>query len=207
MPSHLRSSAAAIAACLLVSCGSSSVESSSGTKVDACIPLTFPCKGFTPGFWTSPNGCEANPGVLTALNAFLAEHGFVETVDDCDELEAILLTNASDMAPKLLAMWIAFVLNFEGEACDGQPLQFVFDWTQWIPEGGTCGSALEALFASDVVTLDELAPVVKTLLESGTRCEQETLKNFFDAANNDAAVCTCECVTGGNGGFTGGFSQ
>jgi hypothetical protein len=201
---------AAMLACFLASCSATSDESTSQTR--ACAPKTFACNGHTPGFWSNKNGCdrlEADATLYVRLNAFLEAVGLANAenpVDTCDEVDALLKVDANPMSEKLLAMWVAFALNqwswWEGD-CYGEDLYFKF-----APGGASaaCKDAVDAWFADDLVSYGELADLTVALLTTSTEtlaCEQETLKNFLDAVNNDAKVCLCDCPTGATGG-TGG---
>jgi hypothetical protein len=209
-----RSSRAAIAvvvAGLLASCMSESAESSSTTR--ACAPETFSCDGYTPGFWSNKNGCaQLTDAVVTELNAFLQTlttptcgvlPGPVGA-DQCGEVAALVKADSECKADKLIAMFVAFWLNndvyWDGD-CFGGPIHFEFNPKAWDP--GDCDSTFEF---TGQVTFAELIALVQKAYAEGTSCEQETLKNFLDAANNDARVCLCDCPTGATGA-TGGYGE
>jgi hypothetical protein len=199
---------AAFAMALLASCGSSSLESSSAAVGDNTCGSAVACEGNTPGFWSNKNGCDAlngNAQLLAELNAFLSAAGrdTVTLADDCAALDELLKVDATEMSDKLVAMFSAFLLNnwdHWADACGKQGLSFSFDAERWA--SAECRSTVAGWFASDPVSFQDVYDAVLAALGAGS-CEQEALKDFLDAANNDANVCVCPCVTGGVSGGSG----
>jgi hypothetical protein len=208
MTAYSRWVIAAIAVGALAACTSSSNEFDSGMKV--CAPQTFACEGRTPGFWSNKNGCDLLPPPYEGLNALRAEAG-LDPVDTCDEVDELLKVDATTMELKLIAMWTAFSLNrlgfWEGD-CELGDVYFEWTWSHWPPDGASkqCKDAVEGWFEGGSVTFEELTALAVELITApdAKECEQEALKDFFDAVNNDARLCLCDCVSGATGGNGGG---
>jgi hypothetical protein len=207
MSGHIRWVIAAFTLGVITACVSSSDEV--GSPERACAPETFACEGRTPGFWSNNNGCALLPALYADLNAYRAAAG-LPPVDTCAEVQEVLLVDAEEMEDKLVAMWTAFTLNqldfFEGD-CYGEDIFFEWTWYLWPPGSASqeCKDAVEGWFEGRDATFAELNDLAILLITSpdATPCEQEALKDFFDAVNNRDALCLCDCPsepTGGEGG-------
>jgi hypothetical protein len=213
MTTYLRNSVGALAVVLLAACGGSALEQSTFEhKGGYCVQTR--CEGNTPGFWSNENGCEAlwtDEDLRTALVARAVELGYpIELNETCSALDGLLKVDAQPMEQKLAAMFVAFSLNFWSDLDTGCELETRFQWSPrtWLPAGapGACKDAVEDWFdGSNLVEFADLEAKTLEVLAGESACEMETLKSFFDAANNDAKVCVCECVTGATGGYGGGL--
>jgi hypothetical protein len=143
-----------------------------------------PSGGRTPGFWTNQNGLakllDGSPPTLTPELTLLAGLNLVDAGGNAfDPVDYTALRNwllageATNMAYRLSTHVAAMALNIEAGYVSGSAF--------YIPYGGTINQLLAEANAS-------LGSYPLTPAGHPQRANQERLKNFLDALNNNARV-------------------